>query len=81
MSNRIMTDSRLFILWAIYGFRLDLKKLWFQVDHTRSQILFQIDHGKVIETNLNDLYIIIIDQCMINPAGKPWILNQAKNFL
>ena len=37
--------------WTIYGFRLDHRSLWFQVDHTLNHIWFQIDHGKIIEKN------------------------------
>ena len=35
--------------WTIYGFRLDHRCSWFQADHTLNHILFQIDHGKIIE--------------------------------
>ena len=54
--------------WAIYGFRLDHRSLWFQVDHTLNHICFHINHDH--RKKLYYLYDIINDQSMINMVGR-----------
>ena len=47
--------------WIIHGSRLDHRNQRFQVDHTLNHISFPIDHGKIIEKKMYDLYNTISD--------------------